>query len=325
MVLKSLPALLGMAASVMPLAIAGPAAAEFPERPVTVVVPFNPGGSNDIIGRQLAKQLSELWGQPVVVENRPGAGSSIGTDYVAKAEPDGYTILVNSVTFTMNPAVQRDLPFDPLEDFEPVAMLGRVPLVLGARPDIPAKTPEELFEYIRENPGKLNYAATGEGSIGHFAGELLKQAKDLDIQVVQYTGGAPAMTDVMGSHVEYFIGSMTQMLPHIQNGSMVGIGVTSAERSEAAPDIPSFAESGVEGYDLEQWWGVWAPEGTPEDIVQKLNNSINKVLESEEMIQYMAQEGAKPSPMSPDEFSEFVKQNVERWQRVAQESNIQPQ
>lgn len=325
MVLKSLPALLGVAAFVMPLAIAGPAAAEFPERPVTVVVPFNPGGSNDIIGRQLAKQLSELWGQPVVVENRPGAGSSIGTDYVAKAEPDGYTILVNSVTFTMNPAVQRDLPFDPLEDFEPVAMLGRVPLVLGARPDIPAKTPEELFEYIRENPGKLNYAATGEGSIGHFAGELLKQAKDLDIQVVQYTGGAPAMTDVMGSHVEYFIGSMTQMLPHIQNGSMVGIGVTSAERSEAAPDIPSFAESGVEGYDLEQWWGVWAPEGTPEDIVQKLNNSINKVLESEEMIQYMAQEGAKPSPMSPDEFSEFVKQNVERWQRVAQESNIQPQ
>lgn len=325
MVRKSLPALLGVAAFVMPLAIAGPAAAEFPERPVTVVVPFNPGGSNDIIGRQLAKQLSELWGQPVVVENRPGAGSSIGTDYVAKAEPDGYTILVNSVTFTMNPAVQRDLPFDPLEDFEPVAMLGRVPLVLGARPDIPAKTPEELFEYIRENPGKLNYAATGEGSIGHFAGELLKQAKDLDIQVVQYTGGAPAMTDVMGSHIEYFIGSMTQMLPHIQNGSMVGIGVTSAERSEAAPEIPSFAESGVEGYDLEQWWGVWAPEGTPEDIVQKLNNSINKVLESEEMIQYMAQEGAKPSPMSPEEFSEFVKQNVERWQRVAQESNIQPQ
>ncbi len=325
MAIRPSAALLGAAALAAPLALSGPASAQYPEGPVTVVVPFNPGGSNDIIGRQLAKQLGEIWDQPVVVENRPGAGATIGTDYVANAEPDGHTILVNSVTFTMNPAVQKDLPFDPKEDLVPVAMLGRVPLVLGARPDIPAQTPQELFDYIREHPGELNYAATGAGSIGHFAGELLKQAEDLDIPVVQYTGGAPAMTDVMGGHVDYFIGSMTQMMPHIEDGSMVGIAVTSAERSEAAPDIPTFAESGVEGYDLEQWWGVWAPAGTPPEVVDTLNESINQVLQSEEMTRFMAQEGAKPSPMSPEEFREFVNANIDRWAEVAERANIEAQ
>lgn len=302
-----------------------PAKAEYPEGPVTLVVPFSPGGSNDIIARQLGKQLSENWGQPVVIENRPGAGATVGSEYVARSEPDGYTIMIASVTFTMNPALQKDLPFDPQQDFTPIAMLGQVPLVLGARPDIPADTPQELFEHIRSHPGELSYGATGVGSIQHFAGELLKQAADLDIEVVQYPGGAPAMADVMGGHIEYSIGSMTQMLPQIEAGNIKPIAVTSAERSEAAPDIPTFQEAGVDGYEILQWWGILAPAGVPDDVVEALNNSINEVLRSQEMIDYMTSEGATPRPMSAEEFGEFMRANFERWERVAQEAGMEPE
>jgi tripartite-type tricarboxylate transporter receptor subunit TctC len=304
-------------------AFAGSAqAADFPTKPVTFVVPFSPGGSNDIVGRQLSKQLSEIWGQPVVVENRPGAGATVGSAHVAAQPADGYTITIASVTFTMNPAVQKSLPFDPEKDFTRIGLIGQVPLVIGARPGIPADSPQEFFDYLKSNPGSLNYGATGVGSIQHFAGELLNQAVGSDVQVVQYPGGGPAMTDVMGDHIEYSIGSMTQMLPQIRAGNIKPIAVTSSERSDAAPDVPTLQEAGLEDYEVLQWWGVLAPAGVPDDIVSKLNADINQVLESQEMKDFLAAEGGAPRPMSQPEFAEFMQANFDRWKKVAEAANI---
>lgn len=312
-----------VAAAVGFAALVGSAqAADFPTKPVTFVVPFSPGGSNDIVGRQLSKQLSEMWGQPVVVENRPGAGATVGSAHVAAQPADGYTIMIASVTFTMNPAVQRSLPFDPEEDFTRIALIGQVPLVIGARPDIPADSPQEFFEYLKSNPGSLNYGATGVGSIQHFAGELLNQAVGSDVQVVQYPGGAPAMTDVMGSHIEYSIGSMTQMLPQIRAGNIKPIAVTSSERSDAAPDVPTLQEAGLDDYEVLQWWGILAPAGVPDEVVGKLNADINKVLESQEMRDFLAAEGGTPRPMAQPEFADFMQANFDRWKKVAEAANI---
>jgi tripartite-type tricarboxylate transporter receptor subunit TctC len=317
-VMLSAIAVLGVAAVAAP-----PAAAEFPEGPVTFVVPFSPGGSNDIMARQLGQRLEPILGQPVVIENRPGAGATIGSEYVARQEPDGYTIMIASVTFTMNPAVQGELPFDPRADFAPVAMLGEVPLVIGARPNIPADTPEELFAYLREHSAELSYGATGVGSIQHFAGELLNQALGTEVEAIQYPGGAPAMTDVMGDRIEYSIGSVIQMVEHIKAGNMKGIAVTGAERSDALPDVPTLQEAGLEDYEILQWWGILAPAGTPEEIVSELNGAINEVLASQDMKEFMARDGARPRPMSPDEFGDFMQANFERWEQVAEKAGMQ--
>ncbi len=225
----------------------------YPEKPVTLVVPFAPGGSNDIVARQLAKQLTAQWGQPVVIENKPGAGTAIGAAYVAKQRNDGYTLLVGSSTFTMAPAVANNLPFDPVKDFTPIAMIGEVPLALAAKPKSPGKDAREYFEYLRATPN-LNYGATGVGSIQHFASVMLSQALGNKMNAVQYKGGSPAMTDTMGGHIEFSIGSMTQVLPQIRNGMLRGVAVTSTQRSDAAPDMPTFQEAGINGYEIQQWW-----------------------------------------------------------------------
>lgn len=303
------------------LNIGSAVAAGFPSKPVTFVVPFKPGGSNDIMARQIGKHLSGMWGQPVVIENRPGAGATVGSAHVAKQPADGHTIMIASVTFTMKPALKK-LPYDPVNDFTQVTMIGRVPLIMGARPDFPAKTPAEFFKHVRANKGKLNYATTGVGSIGHFSGELLNSAMGLEVTAVPYKGGSPAMTDVMGGHVDYFIGSMTQMMGNIKSGKMVPIAVTSKDRSPAAPNIPSFAEAGVKNYDLYQWWGILAPAGLPADVLKKLNTDINKVLVMDEMVSFMAKKGATPAPMSPAEFKAVVVENIARWKKVAKNWNI---
>lgn len=293
----------------------------FPSQPVTLVVPFSPGGSNDIVARQLGLQLSELWGQPVVVENRPGGGATIGSAHVAQQPADGYTILIASVTFTMNAAVRNDLPYDPRADFTPIALIGQVPLVVGARPNMEASTPQEFFEHIRSSD-TLSYGATGRGSIQHFAGELLNQAVGSNVQVVQYQGGGPAMTDVMGGFIEYSIGSMTQMLPQIEAGNIKPIAVTSLERSPAAPDIPTLSESGLDGFEVIQWWSILAPAGVPDDIVATLNSSINDVLSTQQFADFLAADGGTPRPMSPQEVRDFMAANFDRWAEVAERSGM---
>lgn len=306
------------------LVIASNALAAYPDKPVTLVVPFAPGGSNDIVARQLAKQLTAQWGQPVVIENKPGAGTAIGAAYVAKQRSDGYTLLVASSTFTMAPAVTNNLPFDPLKDFTPIAMIGEVPLALAAKPKSPGKDAREYFEYLRATPN-LNYGATGVGSIQHFAGVMLSQALGNKMNAVQYKGGSPAMTDTMGGHIEFSIGSMTQVLPQIRNGMLRGVAVTSGQRSEAAPDIPTFQEAGIKGYEIQQWWGLLGPANVDPAIQAFINASVNKALASKELIEFLAADGGKPKPMSVADFKKLVHDGLIRWAAIAKQTGITAQ
>jgi tripartite-type tricarboxylate transporter receptor subunit TctC len=298
--------------------------AAFPEKPVTLVVPFAPGGSNDIVARQLAKQLTAQWGQPVIIENKPGAGTAIGAAYVAKQRNDGYTLLVASSTFTMAPAVNAKLPFDPIRDFTPIAMIGEVPLALAAKPNAPGKDAKEYFEYLKRTPN-LNYGATGVGSIQHFAGVMLSQALGNNMAAVQYKGGGPAMTDTMGGHIEFSIGSMTQVLPQFRNGTLKGIAVTSAERSEAAPNLPTFQEAGIKDYEIQQWWGLMGPANVDPKIQDFINTSVNKALKSEDLIQFLATDGGKTKPMSVADFTNLVHGGLKRWADVAKQTGITAQ
>lgn len=295
--------------------------AAFPDKPVTLVVPFAPGGSNDIVARQLAKQLTAQWGQPVIIENKPGAGTAIGAAYVAKQKNDGYTLLVASSTFTMAPAVNSKLPFDPVKDFTPVAMIGEVPLVLAAKPNAPGKDAKEYFAYLKSTPN-LNYGATGVGSIQHFAGVMLSQALGNNMAAVQYKGGGPAMTDTMGGHIEFSIGSMTQVLPQLRNRTLRGIAVTSAQRSDAAPDLPTFQEAGIKNYEIQQWWGLLGPAKMDPKVQSFINASVNQALKSEELIKFLATDGGKTKPMSVADFTALVHDGLKRWAAVAKETGI---
>ena len=312
---------IAFAASVLGASATMTLAQDFPSKPVNLTVPFSPGGSNDIVARQLAQQLTESWGQPVVVENRPGGGATIGSAYLAQQDPDGYSIMIASVTFTMSAAVRDDLPYDPRADFTPIALIGQVPLVIGARPNMEASTPAEFFDHIKSSDA-LSYGATGLGSIQHFAGELLNQAVGSNVQVVQYPGGGPAMTDVMGGFIEYSIGSMTQMLPQVQAGNIKPIALTSLDRSPAAPDIPTLNESGLDGFEVIQWWAILAPAGTPDDIVEKLNAGINGVLNSDKFAEFLAGDGGTPRPMSASETRDFMMANFDRWAEVAERAGM---
>ncbi len=296
----------------------------FPDKAVTLVVPFAPGGSNDIVARQLAKQLTAQWGQPVIIENKPGAGTAIGAAYVAKQRNDGYTLLVASSTFTMAPAVNSKLPFDPVKDFTPIAMIGEVPLVLAAKPNAPGKDAKEYFEYLKRTP-RLNYGATGVGSIQHFAGVMLSQALGNEMVAIQYKGGGPAMTDTMGGHIEFSIGSMTQVLPQLRNGTLRGVAVTSAQRSEAAPNLPTFQEAGIQNYEIQQWWGLLGPANVDPKIQTFINASVNQALKSDDLIKFLATDGGKTKPMSVTDFTSLVHDGLKRWAEVAKTTGITTQ
>ena len=322
--MKSIAALLRKLLCFLSFFILPQAWAAYPEKPVTLVVPFAPGGSNDIVARQLAKQLTAQWGQPVIIENKPGAGTAIGAAYVAKQRNDGYTLLVASSTFTMAPAVVNNLPFDPVKDFTPIAMIGEVPLALAAKPKSPGKDAKEYFDYLRTTPN-LNYGATGVGSIQHFAGVMLSQALGNNMSAVQYKGGSPAMTDTMGGHIEFSIGSMTQVLPQIRNGTLRGVAVTSSQRSAAAPDMPTFQEAGIKDYDIQQWWGLLGPANVDPAIQQLINSAVNKALASKDVIEFLAADGGTPKPMTVADFRKLVHDGLLRWATVAKQTGITAQ
>lgn len=322
--MKSIVALLPKLLCFLNFFILPQAWAAYPEKPVTLVVPFAPGGSNDIVARQLAKQLTAQWGQTVIIENKPGAGTAIGAAYVAKQRNDGYTLLVASSTFTMAPAVVNNLPFDPVKDFTPIAMIGEVPLALAAKPKSPGKDAKEYFDYLRRTPN-LNYGATGVGSIQHFAGVMLSQALGNNMSAVQYKGGSPAMTDTMGGHIEFSIGSMTQVLPQIRNGTLRGVAVTSSQRSAAAPDMPTFQEAGIKDYDIQQWWGLLGPANVDPAIQQFINSSVNKALASKDVIEFLAADGGTPKPMTVTDFRKLVHDGLVRWATVAKQTGITAQ
>lgn len=296
------------------------AQAQFPEKPVAIVVPFPPGGAVDIVGRYLSEKLGKLWGQPVIIENKPGAGTSIGAAYVSQAEPDGYTLLLNSSSFLMNAAVSKDLPYDLVEDFTQINMVGAVPLVLSAGPSLGATDYAGAVEVAKGR--QLTYATAGRGTINQFASELLAMNNGFDLLAVHYPGGAAALTDVIGGHVDFYFSSMGQALPHIKAGKLSAILVSSTERNAALPDTPTVVELGVPEAAAEQWWGLFGPTGMSDAVVAKLNADLRTVLTSEESVAFFAGNGGEPRFVPAAEFAPLVRAEFARWVDIANKIGI---
>jgi tripartite-type tricarboxylate transporter receptor subunit TctC len=306
------------------LALTSPAAPAqpYPSRQITLVIPFAAGGSNDIIARAIGKQLSDAWGQPVIAENRPGAGSVIGASTVASAPPDGYTLLLVSTTFTINAAIKKSMPFDTLKDFTPVAFVARSPLLFVASKNLPVKSARDVLALARSKPGQITYASAGIGSINQIAAELIAQSAGVKLMHVPYKGGAPALNDLLGGHVDTYVSSLPQVQQLAQNGQVDALAVTSTKRVPILPNVPTLDEAGVSGFDLSSWWGIVGPAGMPPEVVGKLNAAINKLLTSPELGKFFASEGAEPKAMTPQEFGDLIHSEVQRWTKVAHEANI---
>lgn len=294
---------------------------KFPSKPITIVVPYPPGGSNDVFARQVAKGLSEALKTPIVVDNKPGASGNIGTSIVAKAAPDGYTLVAVSSSMTTNAAVQSKLPFDAVKSFAPVAMFAKGPFIVAVNNDFPARTPADLIAQLKAKPGKFNYASSGNGSSNQFATELLKVISQTDVVHVPYKGMAPAVTDLIGGQVQVLIASGPSLLPHVRNGKVRAIAITSAKQNPIAPELAPMATA-APGYDFELWWGLLAPAGTPKAIVDLLNAEVNKVITSPALKEYFLKEGAEVSPSTPAEFAATIAADVQRWQKLARQQSI---
>ncbi len=293
----------------------------YPARPVRLVVPFPAGGSNDIVGRVVAQGLGERLGRQVIVDNRVGGNSIIGTEIVANAQPDGYTLLVISTSFTTNPIIHK-LPFDPLKSFAWVAMLGVGPNVLVVNPSVPVNSVPELIALAKAKPGQLVYASTGVGSNGHFGMELFKHMTATNIVHVPYKGGAPALIDTVGGQVQLTLGSLIQTTSFIRAGKLRALAVSGAARSPVLPNVPTIAEAGVPGYQTANWWGVAAPRGTPAAVVNRLNQEIKAVLQSPETEKRFVNEGAEPAIKTPAELGKYVADEMAKWVELARIANI---
>ena len=294
---------------------------KYPSKPITIVVPYPPGGSNDNFARAVGKRLSDALQQPIVIDNRPGAGGSIGTAIVAKAPADGYTLAAVSSSFATNAAIQPKLPFDAIKSFVPVAMMANGPFVVAVRNDLPVKTMAEFVALAKAQAGKLNYASSGPGSINQFATELLKSAAKIDIAHVPYKGMSPATVDLMGGHVDLLVASGPSLLPSVRAGKVRGLGITSLTTSAVAPEMVPVANT-VPGYSFSLWWGLLAPVGTPPAIVNRLNAEINKILATTEMKEFFLREGAEPAVVSPPQFAALIAGDIQRYQQIAKQASI---
>ena len=314
---------LAFAASVFVMALGSGAYAQdkFPSKTITIVVPYPPGGSNDNFARAVGKRLSDALQQPVLIDNRPGAGGSIGTAIVAKAANDGYTLVAVSSSFVTNAAIQPKLPFDAIKSFSPVALIASGPFVIAVKNDLPVKSVADLVALAKASPGKLNYASSGPGSINQFATELLKSAAGIELTHVPYKGMSPATMDLMGGHVDMLVASGPSLLPSIRSGKVRGIGITSPASSVIAPDLQPVAKT-VPGYSFELWWGILAPAGTPIPVVNRLNTEINKILATAEMKEFFLREGAEPAIASSAQFAALISTDIARYQQIAKQASI---
>ena len=291
----------------------------YPAKPVKVIVPFAAGGTTTILARLMAERMGQSLGQPFVVDNRPGAGGNVGMDLVAKADPDGYTLLMGPIGLAINPALYPKMPFDPITDLVPIGMYAGVPNLLVVHPSVPAANVKELIAYAKANPGKLNYASNGNGTSSHLAAEMLKASARVHITHIPYRGGGPAMQDLIGGQVNLLFDQMPAVLPQVQGGRVRALGVSSAKRSAAAPDVPSISES-IPGFDMTVWFGFLAPKGTPNDIVMRLNAEMQRALKDPAFQAQLAKMGVTPMPSSPDEFATFLRNETVRWAKVVKDS-----
>jgi len=299
---------------------ASPAQAAYPEKPVRLVVGFSPGGATDIAARVVAAELGNILKQPFVVENRPGAGSNLAADYVARSTADGYTLFVVAVTSAINQTLYKNLTFDIVKDFAPVGLLIRSPNVLVVNPSLPVNNVQELVDYAKKNPGKLAFASAGTGGSTHMAGELFKLQAGIDMLHVPYRGSAPAMTDLIGGQVQLSFDNMPSAWQHVQSGKLRALAVTTKDRSASAPDLPSMAESGFPDFDVSAWFGLVAPAGTPGDVIEKLNTALNQVLAMPAVRERFDAMGAVAAPTTPEQFGQYIQSEVDIWGKVVKAS-----
>jgi tripartite-type tricarboxylate transporter receptor subunit TctC len=309
--MKKLP-LLGLLFSAV-LAVSTHAAEPYPSKTVTVAVPYSPGGSTDYVARAYARYMSEAYQKPFVVENKPGASGTIAMGYVAKAEPNGYTLLTTEMTTTVVPALFSKLPFDPLRDFMPIAQIAEAPYVLVVNPQVPARNLKELIDYAKQNPGKVTFGSGGSGSGPHVAGELLKSVAKINITHIPYKGSGPALNDVLGGQIDMLITAAPTVAAFIESGKLRAIAVASDKRIPMMPSIPSAAESGLPEFKVSNWFGITAPRGTPVEIQKSLHAKVQEMLKNPAILKNLESAGAIPAEMGPEEFGKKLASETQRW------------
>jgi tripartite-type tricarboxylate transporter receptor subunit TctC len=309
------------------LGLAGGAAAQvpYPAKSVRLVVPYPPGASNDVLSRITAQAMAPGLGQPIVVDNRAGAGGMIGAEHVARSDADGYTILNVQSSFTTNAATRVKLPYEPMKDYAYIGMMALGPMLLVVHPSLPAKNAGDVVRLAKSRPGQLNYGSSGNGGINHMSTELLARMARIDIVHIPYKGIAPAVTDLIAGNTQLIITSLPSAMAQLKSGRLKALGVGGAKRSSLAPELPTISESGVAGYVAELWWGLAAPARTPPEVLNRLSAELTRALKSNDVKERYAREGGEPVIMTRAEFTDFVGKEIERWRKVAREANIQPE
>ncbi len=311
-----------LSAAALLLALAAPAIAQdYPNRPVRLIIPFPPGGSNDVVGRMIGDQLGKQLGKQVIIDNRAGAGGVIGTEIASKAPADGYTLLVISLAHAVNPWLYK-LPYDPIKAFAPIGVMGSGPNVVAVNPALPVHSIKELVELAKSKPGDVQYASAGVGSFQHLGGELFKLEAGVDMLHVPFKGGGPSMIDVIGGHTKVVFSSLVQTTPHLKTGKLRALGVGSKERSKVLPDVPSVSEAGVPSYEAVNWWGIVAPAGTPQPIIDRLHAALTAAQDLAEVEKQFASEGAIVVKKSPAEFGAFMVSETNKWEQVVKKGGI---
>ncbi len=311
-----------LASILLSLALAGAAQAQYPAKPVRIVVPYPPGGTVDVVARNLAQQLTTQTGQQFIVDNRAGANGTIGSDFVSKAAPDGYTLLVQASIFVINPLFLKNVPYDVQRDFTPVANIGSVPLLVTAHPSVPAANLREFVALVRANPDRYTFATTGLGSAGHLTEEVIKRDAGLAILIVPYKGAGPALTDIVGGQVSALADPLPSSFPHVKGGRLKALAVTSRARIAFMPDVPTMAESGFPGFEMLSWYGLWGPPGLPKDVLERLAAETAKAAKSAEMQEKLAAQGFIPDGSGPVPFAAYVRDEIAKYAKIVKDANI---
>ena len=313
---------LAWACPVLPSIAASAPAIEYPTRSIRLIVGQAPGGGLDIIARALAQKLTEALGQTVVVDNRPGAAGTLGSALAAKSQPDGYTALIVSVTYSINPSLYRNLPFDPVKDLQPVALIASTPFLLMVNPKLPVKTVRELIAFAKDRPGQLNYGSGGVGNSGHLAAALFSTMAGVELTHIPYKGTGLAVTDLLGGQIQILFNSTIQALPYARNGRLTILAITSAHRSAIIPDLPTIAESGLPGYDFSSWYGMMVPAGTLPPVINRLNAEILRTLSQADFKQRLSNDGSDPMGGTPEQFRGHLVAEMAKWEKVARRSGM---
>jgi len=297
-------------------------AATYPEKPVRMVVPFPPGGGTDVVARAIALKLTEQWGQSVVVDNRPGAASMVGTEMLARAVPDGYTLGFVSMSHTINPSIYKKLPFDPIADFSPVVLAATAPNVLVVSPGVGAKSVAELVQIAKSRPGKLNFPSSGNGGVSHLSMEMFRYAAGIDIVHVPYRGAGPALTALLANETQLMMATTPVALPQMKAGRLIALATTGLKRSSLAPEIPTVAEAGYPGFEADTWYGMLAPAKVPPALLNQANAAVTKMLTQADFKERLAHEGAQPAGGTPAQFAAHIKSEIEKWAKIVRMARV---